>query len=545
MEDVMDAEDHLHRISHASTPGMGSAAREVSPEFYTYTGGEPRAFLEANHVREQTAQATSEEKAPPKKLATEEPAPEGESKVTSNASGEDQHAPKSDAAGTSASAETKDPSPTPGAAEQKADEDTHTSEAGRPPTMRFAGSPMPQSHSFQSPMGPWAHPHPAFGGGMPVPPPYRPFYPPGMMPMPMPMPPMPSMPPMPPMSPPPFGMPRPPIMSPKGQMARLEARLMSGYELLASRLAEGSESDFPVPPIYRRFKEFRHRIMVDLSDEISALEEKMKQLDDLDSENRRYGDGFLPASRRLDESEPNEVTTTRRQIRDHASNKLLQYSTQLDMYKKACKFRDALPEEIHDYRSFLATNAPIVPNEARFLDKAGDLMCLADPPYYLDMESMSDNHTPAARTPRLLEAPTAPNPMTVRGALEQAREAAAAAAARGGGTTTITTAATTNTGAAVGNGSTGRRPRPLSMAVLRHMMVGVCMAVILPILSFPVIAGFASRMTVVMLVGLGMAVLGVQSGAYDVLAGRASPVDGAAALGIYVGFMTIVALTFG
>ncbi len=77
------------------------------------------------------------------------------------------------------------------------------------------------------------------------------------------------------------------------------------------------------------------------------------------------------------------------------------------------------------------------------------------------------------------------------------------------------------------------------------MAVGMIMAIILPILSFPVIAGFVSRMTVVALVGLGMGVVAAQSGAYEMLAGRASAVDGAIALGIYVGFMGIVAATFG
>lgn len=197
----------------------------------------------------------------------------------------------------------------------------------------------------------------------------------------------------------------------------------------------------------------------------------------------------------------------------------------MDGYRKVCEFRDAMQEDVHDYRSFLAAHAPVDPKETRFLDKTGDLLCLPDVPYYLDEDSVSGNHTPPPRTPRLLEAPTAPSTISISVLDQQAREYTAAAAARGG--------------------NHGKRPRPLGPAKLRQMAVGMIMAIILPILSFPVIAGFVSRMTVVALVGLGMGVVAAQSGAYEMLAGRASAVDGAIALGIYVGFMGIVAATFG
>lgn len=535
IEDVMDAEDHLHRISQASTPGMGSAAGEVSPEWYINLAAEPRALIEADGTEAATApaQVTGEERDAPKKLAPGRPATDETPKAApNNAPGEGQQGRKTDGAATPA-APTRNPSPMPRAAEQKVDEDTHTSEAGRPPVMRFAENSQPPPHPFQSPMGSWAHPYPH--GQAPGPPHYRPVYPPFLLQPP---------PPLPPMSPPLFGMPHPPMIVPEGQVARLEPRLTSGYELLASRLAGGSESELPVPPIYRRFKDLHHRILLDLHDELCVLEERLQHLDDMEAGNRRYRDRFLPASRRLDESDPSDLTAARKQLKDHISYKMFQYFTQFDMLKKVCKIRDALPEEIHDYRSFLAAHAPVVPQEMRFLDRTGDLMCLADPPYYLDEESVSDHHqphhptTPAApHTPRLLEAPTAPNPMSVGEPMDHAREFTAGA--RSGSSSG-------------GSNGRGRRPRPAAAAAaapsqvaLRHMMVGICMAVILPILSFPVIPGFVSRMTVVALVGLGLAVVGAQAGAYDMLAGRASPVDGAMALGIYVAFMTVVAVTFG
>lgn len=185
-----------------------------------------------------------------------------------------------------------------------------------------------------------------------------------------------------------------------------------------------------------------------------------------------------------------------------------------------------MPEDVHDYRVFLAATSPVVPMEMRFLDKGTDLLCLPDSFYYLNDESVSGEMTPpVTRNPRLLEAPTAPTaPPSTMSMTDQVRE---------------------YTAARLNNPVNNKRLRPLSPAALRHIAVGIGMAIILPILSFPVIAGFVSRMTVVMLVALGMVVVGVQSGIYDAMAARSSAVEGAIALGVYGGFMAIVAGTFG
>lgn len=177
-----------------------------------------------------------------------------------------------------------------------------------------------------------------------------------------------------------------------------------------------------------------------------------------------------------------------------------------------------MAEDVHDYKAFLAATSPVVPGEMRFLDKGFDLLCLPDSPYYQSEESVSGNMTPVSRSPRYIEAPAAAPSLV--SAADQAREY-------------------------IARSSMQRRPRPLSPAMLRNMAVGICMGIILPILSFPVISGFASRMTVVGLVALGLAVVCAQSGMFSVMAGRASPVEGAMALGAYGAFMAIVAGTFG
>ncbi len=311
IEDALESEDHLHRVSGASTPGMVPVNEEVSPEWYTYTEGEPGAFMEANRGEEMPAQLTSEERVTAKKTVSGDVPTEEEPKATSNAAGEDQPVPMTNVVGTSSASSTGavvgDSSPETRAAEQNHDAETPIPEAGRPPGLQWAEH-APPHHVFQSPVGPWAHLH---THGPPMPPQYRPIYPP----------------PPPPISPPLFGMPHPHQLPPEGQVTHLEPRHLSGYELLASRLSGGLESGLPIPPIYRRFRELQHRILLELQDEIIVLEERLQQLDEQDSINRRYRDGlFLPASRRRDHSEPNEVTTARKQLLEHIAYKMFQFS---------------------------------------------------------------------------------------------------------------------------------------------------------------------------------------------------------------------------
>jgi hypothetical protein len=71
------------------------------------------------------------------------------------------------------------------------------------------------------------------------------------------------------------------------------------------------------------------------------------------------------------------------------------------------------------------------------------------------------------------------------------------------------------------------------------------MAIVLPILSFPVIGGFLSRLTVVILVLLGLLVVFFQAGLYTHMVEHDGVVEGGIALGIYCALMAVVAGTFG
>ena len=75
---------------------------------------------------------------------------------------------------------------------------------------------------------------------------------------------------------------------------------LSGYELLAARLANEHNSEQPFRPLYRKFSRLNHRILLQLQDEISQMEADLASLDAADARSRRGSTGqMLPESRRL------------------------------------------------------------------------------------------------------------------------------------------------------------------------------------------------------------------------------------------------------
>lgn len=80
----------------------------------------------------------------------------------------------------------------------------------------------------------------------------------------------------------------------------------SGYGLLAWRLSSSTDSEEPrLPPLYRRFEDLNHRVLLHLQDEIAQMEEELHVLDECDEMHRasaaeKDGSKMLPASRRMD-----------------------------------------------------------------------------------------------------------------------------------------------------------------------------------------------------------------------------------------------------
>lgn len=73
----------------------------------------------------------------------------------------------------------------------------------------------------------------------------------------------------------------------------------SGHALVAEMLT-GSFPGLHIKPMYRRFEELNHRMLLHLQDEISELEDKLRMVDAADTHFRTFPGGVYPASRRPD-----------------------------------------------------------------------------------------------------------------------------------------------------------------------------------------------------------------------------------------------------
>lgn len=126
-------------------------------------------------------------------------------------------------------------------------------------------------------------------------------------------------------------------------LPRAEKLPMSGYELLAAKLSSPQSSrsrrrsyskTFPteegepmIKPIYRRFENLNHRLLLHLQDELSELEEQLHRLDTADTQTRRLANCILPASRRADFMAGGELQWHKTDVLGKIGYKLGQYST--------------------------------------------------------------------------------------------------------------------------------------------------------------------------------------------------------------------------
>lgn len=104
-----------------------------------------------------------------------------------------------------------------------------------------------------------------------------------------------------------------PIVKPNG----------SGYDLLASSIDSKSE-DF-LRPIYRKFETLNNRMLLYLQDEISEIEDRLRELDStIAQENQYYGN--RPASRRVEARFPSHLQLQRMDLLARSFAKVEQYS---------------------------------------------------------------------------------------------------------------------------------------------------------------------------------------------------------------------------
>ncbi|KAL4755404.1 hypothetical protein BDW72DRAFT_881 [Aspergillus terricola var. indicus] len=163
------------------------------------------------------------------------------------------------------------------------------------------------------------------------------------------------------------------------------SRAPTGYGLLAWRLSASAENkEYTLPPLYRRFEDVNHRVLLYLQDEISQLEEELRVLDDYEDMQRRSiaeqgGTKVMPASRRMDVQAQaySSLHCRREEVMGALIHKTEQYNNALAAYSKVLQtLPRAAASDVETYRKWMKGNSPIATNEMRFLDHPKDLVSL-------------------------------------------------------------------------------------------------------------------------------------------------------------------------
>ncbi|KAF2012370.1 hypothetical protein BU24DRAFT_485773 [Aaosphaeria arxii CBS 175.79] len=160
---------------------------------------------------------------------------------------------------------------------------------------------------------------------------------------------------------------------------------LTGYELMADKLAGSANATGTVGthqgivPMYRKFEQLNHRVLLHLQDEISELEEELRYLDECiahASPRDEYG-RFQPASRRRDARYGNDLHFRRTEVLGKVFMKLNQYNQALSSYSNMIKdLGPAKAGDIQTYQKWMEQRTPIEGPEAQFLKRKNDLVAI-------------------------------------------------------------------------------------------------------------------------------------------------------------------------
>ncbi|KAF2863033.1 hypothetical protein K470DRAFT_211724 [Piedraia hortae CBS 480.64] len=157
----------------------------------------------------------------------------------------------------------------------------------------------------------------------------------------------------------------------------LTQRTIGGYEMLAIELSAPRSS---VQPVYRRFEALNHRILLHLQDEITELEEHLRETDETIAQldpARVAGQQQTPASRRAEARSCDELFHRRTFILGRSFQKMEQYYRVLRDFQTVTKYaHSADAAHVKAYQDWMAQHTPVHDSETRFLNCGDDLMLL-------------------------------------------------------------------------------------------------------------------------------------------------------------------------
>ncbi|EME42255.1 hypothetical protein DOTSEDRAFT_110065, partial [Dothistroma septosporum NZE10] len=130
-------------------------------------------------------------------------------------------------------------------------------------------------------------------------------------------------------------------------------------------------------PIYRKFEYLNHRILLHLQDELSEMEEHLRQLDEITAQMQPASASGErePASRRGDAFNGSHIHHQRRELLGRIFLKTEQYNRAIASF--AAMTKDSAPAEsakIAAYQGWLKEKAPIHEVEISFLECEKDLI---------------------------------------------------------------------------------------------------------------------------------------------------------------------------
>jgi tetratricopeptide (TPR) repeat protein len=185
--------------------------------------------------------------------------------------------------------------------------------------------------------------------------------------------------------PPSYGHPHPPYYQQQEAVGDVAKTTVVGYELLADKLTElshnekGEQMEGKILPMYRKFEQLNHRVLLHLQDEISELEEELRYLDECiarasppEESHHRH-----TASRRNEARYGGELHYRRTELLGRVYLKLGQYNQALSSFSNMLKDLDAPnTDQVQVYRSWMERHAPVERSEAQFLDRKHDLVAV-------------------------------------------------------------------------------------------------------------------------------------------------------------------------
>ncbi|KAL7918777.1 hypothetical protein ACQKWADRAFT_231849 [Trichoderma austrokoningii] len=279
---------------------------------------------------------------------------------------------------------------------------------------------------------------------------------------------------------------------------------LSGYELLVARLT-GSMTGKKLAPIYRRFEALHHRLLLHMQDELTEMEEQLRNLDAADTQLRKHHGGIHPASRRLESNSSTDAIWRRRDLIKSIAEKLYQYNQVITSFNATYGLPEPSLQEVLAYQSYLRDFNPIVEGESQYLDFAGDLVNLGRRKRRPNSNPPDEPVSPVSHFPNILGFSPPPSSQ-------------------------------------ISNASSSiHAAESSSKLALNRLAIALAVIVLAPIVSFAVIPGFVGRMTVVFLVGLGSAAALFQSGLLNSVAEARSMTDWLLCVGVYGAVMAIIA----